>query len=68
MNFIGAEAAINGSTLATLAGGEFAALKALSYNKSKRVQEDVIEAYRKEHPNSNLSRTEILDNYYGYKV
>ena len=68
MNYLGAELAIRGSTLATLAGGVATASRMKSYSKSKSVQDDVVKTYRKEHPGSNLSRTEILDNYYGYKV
>mgnify|MGYP004527023025 FL=1 len=68
MNYLGAELAISGSTLAALAGGAVTASKMKSYSKSKSVQDDVVKTYRKEHPGSNLSRTEILDNYYGYKV
>lgn len=48
---------------AVLVGGN----KAAQYVKSKKTNDKIVSAYKKQHPDSKLSNEQILENYYGGK-
>lgn len=54
------------ASIIALFGASAAAAKVGSSQSSKRAQNKIVNDYKSEHPNTKLSRTEILDNYYNY--
>ena len=41
-------------------------IKKVSDTQTKKKETQIVNEYRKKHPKSNLSNTEILNNYYDY--